>query len=476
MAFSIFRRPHAQLRPGLWFSLFQFLAILAIGALLLVNLRASLRRGMDAILTQDAARVAGALGRSAALGLDADAVTSALNPGPGQAAAVADATFIRVLDRSGSALGASANLPADQLSAPAGLVARALAGERTFADSGTGPARMRVLAQPFESNGQIVGVVLAGRSLRAADETLRQTAWFVGLAALAALLIALAASRWLTAHTLRPIVEVTRVAQRIAATGHVGERVAVPPARGELYELASTLNEMLEHLEQIVRRQRQFLADASHELRGPLMVIRGNLDLLQMDLPAEDRAASAREASEEAERMARLVGDLLFLAEQDAHERMDSAPVALNEVVDEVWQRAWTLDAGRHELKLECNEPAAVLGDRYRLSQMLWNLVDNALRYTNAGGRVSLCLRVRGEAAELAVADTGISIPAEHVPHIFERFYRVDRARSRNESSTGLGLPIVKQVAEAHGGEVRVHSRAGMGTTFTVILPVLHNG
>ena len=174
--------------------------------------------------------------------------------------------------------------------------------------------------------------------------------------------------------------------------------------------------------------------------------------------------------------MARLVGDLLFLAEQDAHVRMDSAPVALNEVVDEVWQRACTLDAGRHQLSLEDNELATVLGDRYRLSQMLWNLVDNALRYTNPGGSVRLCLRNLGQVAELAVADTGISIPSEHVPHIFERYYRVDRARSRNESSTGLGLPIVKQVAEAHGGQVRVHSEPGVGTTFTVALPVSHAG
>ncbi len=319
-------------------------------------------------------------------------------------------------------------------------------------------------------------LVLVSWRLGLVGETLLQAAGLLGLAALAAMLIALACSRRLMAEALRPIVEVTRVAKRIAATGHVGERVAVSPARDELYELASTLNEMLERLEQTVRRQRQFLADASHELRGPLMVIRGNLDLLQMDLPAEDRRASAAEASEEAERMARLVGDLLFLAEQDAHERMDSAPVALNEVVDEVWQRACTLDAGRHQLALECNEPAVVLGDRYRLSQMLWNLVDNALRYTNPGGSVRLCLRNHGGVVELAVADTGISIPAEHVPHIFERYYRVDQARSRNESSTGLGLPIVKQVAEAHGGQVRVQSKPGVGTTFTVTLPVSQAG
>ncbi len=284
---------------------------------------------------------------------------------------------------------------------------------------------------------------------------------------------ALVVNYWLVGRTLGPLAEITRVAKQIAATGRLKERVPVPPAHDELQELVSTLNAMLARLERNVLRQRRFLADASHELRGPLMVIRGNLDLLQMDLPADERKAGAREASEEADRMARLVGDLLFLAEEDAHERLQSEPVALEDIVAEVWQRACSLDAGAHETVLACNEPAVVLGDRHRLTQMLWNLVENALRYTNPGGRVTFCSRIAGEQVELTIADTGIGIPAEHIPHLFERFYRVDRARLRVESSTGLGLPIVKQVAEAHGGEVRVTSQLGAGSTFTVLLPRL---
>ena len=239
----------------------------------------------------------------------------------------------------------------------------------------------------------------------------------------------------------------------------------------ELRELASTLNEQLARLERNVRRQRQFLADASHELRGPLMVIRGNLDLLQMDLPPEERKAAAREASEEAERMAHLIGDLLFLAEEDAHDRIQSEPVPFQEIVFEVWQRAANLDAGAHELLFERNDEAIILGDRYRLTQMLWNLVENALRYTDPGGRVSVRSSNTGPHVELIVSDTGIGIPAEHTELLFERFYRVDRARSRNESSTGLGLPIVKQVVEAHGGHISVQSELGAGSSFTVVLP-----
>lgn len=250
------------------------------------------------------------------------------------------------------------------------------------------------------------------------------------------------------------------------------DRLIPGPQDQELRALAAAFNDLLARLEQNVRRQRQFLADASHELRGPLMVIRGNLDLLQMDLPPAEAKAAAREAADEAERMARLIADLLFLAEEDAHERLQSQPVALAEVVAEVWQRATTVDGGAHTLALSCNDPAVVLGDRHRLTQMLWNLVENALRYTDPGGRVTLCSRALGHVVEITITDTGIGIPAEHIPRLFERFYRVDRARTRDQSSTGLGLPIVKQVAEAHGGSVRVESRLGEGSTFIVTLPV----
>ncbi len=250
-------------------------------------------------------------------------------------------------------------------------------------------------------------------------------------------------------------------------------RVYEPSDDDELAALAGTLNALLERLERNIRRQRQFLADASHELRGPLMVIRGNLDLLQMDLPPEERKACAREASEEVEHMARLISDLLFLAEEDAHDRLQSEPVQFHDIVADAWLRAVSLDATDHEHIFERNDPVVVLGDRYRLTQMVWNLVENALRYTDAGGRITLVSRALGAEVELSIADTGIGIPAEHVPRLFERFYRVDRARSRNESSTGLGLPIVKQVAEAHGGQVRVQSELGVGSTFTVVLPIL---
>jgi two-component system, OmpR family, sensor kinase len=236
-----------------------------------------------------------------------------------------------------------------------------------------------------------------------------------------------------------------------------------------------TVNEMLARLERMFAAQREFLADASHELRGPLMVIRGNLDLLRLGLPEEERRASVREASEEVDRMSRLASDLLFLAAADAEEAVDQEAVRLDLVVAGVWERARHLDAGDHDLRLVRSEPLTVVGDRGRLDQLVWNLVENALRYTPRGGSVELELAHDGADAVLRVGDTGVGIPAEHLPRIFERFYRVDRARSRSNGGTGLGLAIVKSVVEAHGGRVAVSSiaapGAAQGTSFTVWLP-----
>jgi signal transduction histidine kinase len=150
---------------------------------------------------------------------------------------------------------------------------------------------------------------------------------------------------------------------------------------------------------------------------------------------------------------------------------VERLPVALDDVVHEVWQRARQVDGGAHDLALVLNQPTMVLGDRERLVQLLWNLVENALRYTPAGGRVSVALRDQGDLVELMVTDTGLGIEPQHLPHIFERFYRADWVRQRQEGSTGLGLAIVKQIAEAHGGQVQVHSAPGEGSTFTVSLP-----
>jgi two-component system OmpR family sensor kinase len=472
VAITWVRKVLARQRLALWSALILVLVLLIIGALLMAALEANLRREVDEALLLRAQHV------EHGIAVDQDGTLSPAGVGTGLAdlapidEIAAPGIYVQMLDHDGAVLLSSANLPGGGLPVPAGLVQQTLAGRQTTITVPIGQERVRLLGRPVVGEGRVLGAVIVGESLHFLDETLRDLRRLLVLAILLAVLLALAGGWWLRRQAMRPVAEVTRVAKDIAATGRFERRIAIPQTQDELRDLAATFNEMLARLERTFRRQRDFLADASHELRGPLTVIRGNLDLLQMDLPEAERRESAAEATEEVKRMSRLVADLLFLAAEDAQEGLERRPVLLHELVSAAGERARSVDAGKHAVTIICNDPTVVQGDRDRLTQLLWNLVENALRYTEPGGTVTLGLHNHGPVAELTVADTGVGIPAEHLPHIFERFYRVERARSHRYGSTGLGLAIVKQVAEAHGGQVRVRSEPGVGTTFTIALPI----
>jgi signal transduction histidine kinase len=247
---------------------------------------------------------------------------------------------------------------------------------------------------------------------------------------------------------------------------------------------------MLDALERVTTAQRRFVQDASHEMRAPLTSIKGNLEFLQRarDLPAEERSQVLAEAAAEAGRLSILVSDLLMLARVDAaasggyglHEawldeqlRGRREQVALDEVVMEVFRQGrGQLQARRKNLRLSVNglEPMTVIGDPGQVRQLVYILLDNAIKYTPSGGRVRLAVtRTEDGWAELIVEDSGIGITAEDMPHIFERFYRADQARARDEGS-GLGLAIAEWIVQAHGGTMSVASVPGEGSTFTVRL------
>jgi two-component system OmpR family sensor kinase len=462
----------ARQRLALWSAAMLALTLLIVGALLMAALDANLRREVDEALLLRAQYVERALAVDQEGALSADGASAGVTEPAPLDEITAPGIYVQVLDHAGAILLSSANLPGGGLPVPPALVEQTLEGRQTIMTVPVGRERVRLLGRPVWGEGRVIGSVIVGESLHFLDVTLRDLRRLLGLATLLAMLLALAGGWWLRRQAMRPVGEVTRVARDIAATGRFERRIALPQTQDELRDLAATFNEMLTRLERTFRRQRDFLADASHELRGPLTVIRGNLDLLQMDLPEAERWQSADEATEEVKRMSRLVSDLLFLAAEDAQERLEHQAVPVHDLVFAATERARNLDAGVHAVTLICNDPTVVWGDRDRLGQMLWNLVENALRYTDPGGSVTLGLHNHGPVAELTVADTGVGIPAEHLPHIFERFYRVDGARSHRHGSTGLGLAIVKQVAETHGGQVRVRSEPGAGTTFTVALPI----
>ena len=464
-----------RLRIALSFALFLVVVVAVIGVYLLTFLENNLTREADETLALRATQIRGRVLPTAREHFTLGEVSRALQDlGPTEEFS-APGVYAVVFSLEGKAVSSSPNLPGGKLPVQPSLLDDARAGQTVYATIPAGRERMRVLVQPLSSGDRMVGILVVGESMRMLDLSLRRVQQLLFFAGGAAAVAGLLGGWWLTARALGPIAEVTRVASRIAATGQFERRLALSPAKDELGDLTATFNDMLDRLEGTFRRQREFIADASHELRGPLMVIRGNLDLLKMNLPEEDRAECAQEAAEEVQRMSRLVSDLLFLSEVDAQETLQHQPVALHEVVGEVLDRVKELDAGRHQMQVSQSDRCVVEGDRERLLQLLWNLLDNALRYTPTGGTVSVAVRQHGQVAELIVADTGVGISAEHLPHIFERFYRVDKSRSREQGGSGLGLAIVKQIAEAHGGQVRVRSEVGEGTVFTVLLPVLES-
>jgi len=458
---------------AIWFATLLLALVGAMSIFLLSALDDVVQEQIDAALRLRASRVEREITTGDDDRLDPqDVQTSLLDLAPFEELS-APGIYVQVRDATGTVIAVSANLPQNELPVPPALVQAALANREVFESVPVGTEQVRILAWPVDPTGTVVGVVVVGQSLRLVEVTRQGVQWLVTIAAVVAALLAVLGGWWLTARALRPISDVMRVAQEIAATGRFEQRIAVPPGDDEVGHLVQTFNAMLARLEQTFEAQREFLADASHELRGPLMVIRGNLDLLRLGIPEDARRASVRDASEEVERLSRLASDLLFLAATDAAEVLEKEPVRLDHVVAGTVERARLADGGRHDIRLGLNQPCVVTGDRTRLEQLAWNLVENALRHTPPGGLVELTLSHVGGQASLVVADRGVGIEAAYLPRIFERFYRVDTARSRQDGGTGLGLSIVKSVAETHRGRVDVTSTVGEGTVFTVTLPVV---
>jgi heavy metal sensor kinase len=301
----------------------------------------------------------------------------------------------------------------------------------------------------------------------------------LGRAMLVAIPFGLAAAAglaYLLARTaLAPVDRLRETAERVTAD-RLHERLPVPNPDDELGRLAATVNAMIARLERSFAEVKRFTADASHELRTPLTAIRTEAEVALAGDPTRDELRGIIESMlEECGRMARLTDQLLTLARDDAGvvprplEQLSIAALA-GEVVDTLRPLA---DAKGVSIAFEdVHSHGTVAGDPVRLRQVVVNLIDNAIKYTPPGGSVRVGTAEAGGAVRLTVADTGEGIPAEHLPRVFDRFYRVDKARSREQGGTGLGLSIVQSIATAHGGVVTLRSGEGVGTTATVTLPL----
>jgi len=315
--------------------------------------------------------------------------------------------------------------------------------------------------------------LLVGRSMAPDLAAMRRLALWLAAAGAAVLLLGLAGGWWVATRAIRPIDEISGTAVKIAG-GDLSQRINAADTDTELGRLASVLNSTFARLETAFAQQAQFTSDASHELRTPVSVI---LSQTQTALSRERTSPEYREALEACQRAARrmkaLTESLLELARLDAgQEPMKREPFDLFRVARECVELVRPLAAERG-IQIHC-EVAAIecLGDAGRIGQVVTNLLTNAIHFNRDQGEVRIAARAESDAVVLTVADTGQGIPAEDVPHLFERFYRVDKSRSRIQGRNGLGLAICKAIVDAHGSSIEVSSQPGIGSTFTVRLPL----
>lgn len=341
--------------------------------------------------------------------------------------------------------------------------------EGIFENVVTPDGRWRVFLRHERTGGRVLAVAMP---LAALDRSVEAFGRLMSLMAAIGVGAAFLLGWLVAARALRPVALLTQAAAHIASSRELARRVPERRSRDELAVLARTFNAMLASLERAHVAQQRFVSDASHELRAPLTIIHANLELLRRGdaLARDERALAIREAHAEAERLARLVADLLALARADAGVPIRRMPVELDRVLLDVVGEARHLAKGQR-LEIGPVEPTLVTGDPDRLRQLLLILLDNAIRYTPAPGRVTVALRHSGQEAEVQVGDEGVGIPADDLPRVFERFYRADPARSRDPGGSGLGLAIAQWIVARHGGRVTLESRPGKGTVAAVVLP-----
>jgi signal transduction histidine kinase len=333
--------------------------------------------------------------------------------------------------------------------------------------------RWRVFVLPIQKTGTIIGSIEALTPLGRLDASMQTFQSVLLILGISSLVVALMGSWAIAGNALRPVARMIQTAQTITHSHDLSRRIEIPPHRDELGRLATTFNEMLTSIETTYRAQQRFVADASHELRAPLTAIQGNLELLShhQSMPDAERNEAVDEAMREANRLTRLVADLLSLARADAGSTLKHCPVDLDPILLDAFREARHLSQGQ-TLVLEPFEPCRIEGDEDKLKQLLVILLDNALKYTPSDGQITLGLHCETLDAVLTVHDTGIGIAAEDLPHVFERLYRADPARSRDPGGTGLGLSIAHWIVEQHEGKIALESQLHHGTTVCVRLPL----
>jgi two-component system OmpR family sensor kinase len=470
-------------RLTLWYTVALAVTVLAFGTALYLERRQASERELDQRLSLEADLAYRWLAQSYKV-LGRIVTTSNLNPAldPGISAYLEAARdYLIVADTAGKVLALSdvaRELDAaalERLTTP--LDTLPLARHSGLLPLGQPVGSVRYLVVPVDSAGPVIGGLLVATPTRQASfgpaDLLRSMLLIAPLILLGAGLV----GYWLAGTSLRPVQGIMDEMDAISDGTSLHRRLAVPLSGDEMVRLAVTVNGMLTRLERSFGSLHRFTADASHELKTPLMVLRAGVEraLIHPGTPGEI-LQSLDETLAQINQMTEMVENLLTLARADE----GRAPLAveesdLREVVADVAETAGMLgeNAGVIAEHTIPDAPVRLAVDRHRIREMLLNMVTNAIKYTPRGGTVALSLEENEDAVTFTVRDSGIGIAAGDVPHIFDRFWRADQARTRtgDRPGTGLGLAITKWIAEAHGGSITVQSRPGRGSVFMVRLP-----
>ncbi|MBM4435765.1 MAG: HAMP domain-containing histidine kinase [Actinobacteria bacterium] len=378
--------------------------------------------------------------------------------------------YVQVVDTGGTPVAASLNLQGQALPVTPGVKEALRASVEVLETIELEGARFRLLATPIVQGGEVIGVLQAAASMQLTDSAAARFRNLLIGGSVAAAVVAVVSGLYLNRKVLDPVAAITRTAEAICRRGDLSRRITVGRGADELSALGRTFNHMLDHIEQSVTAQRRFIADASHELKTPLTVVWGNAELMSRHPTGAHCEASAQAIGREAQRMQRIVDDLLAIAELDAHPEMQTEPLDLRRLARRVADDFQAL-VGARSLIVTGHGDAWVNGDVDKLERVLRNLVRNAVTATPDDGRIALDLSARDGCVEVRVVDNGHGIAPDDLPHVFERSYRANKGRSRERGGTGLGLTIVRSVVEAHDGAVEVRNRPSGGAEFTLRLP-----
>jgi two-component system, OmpR family, sensor kinase len=334
--------------------------------------------------------------------------------------------------------------------------------------------RFRVLSAPLVVGFRDVGVLQVGAALTVVETTQNTLLIVLIIGTLIAITIAGLAGWISTNKALTPLEDVTHTALQITRADDLSRRIPYKgPPNDEVGQLINAFNRTLSRLESLFNTQRRFMADVGHELRTPLTVIKGNVELMRRFGFADEESLAGIES--EVDRLTRLVGDLLLLAQAESGKLpLDNRLVELDTLLLEALHQIKVLTREKMNLRLGEIDQVLVCGDQDRLKQVMVNLLGNAINHTPPGGEVVVSVSKEGDQAKLVISDTGPGIPPEDLPHIFERFYRGEksRTRSRDGKGFGLGLSIAYWIVQHHGGRIEVDSTLGKGATFCVWLPL----